>query len=225
MRRSSPLLLGLFAVASLAVAFAPGPSAEAPPETVATTTASGHTLVIEYIDVRGAYRRAKVSVISERGARTPWSGRLRALHLDGLRALPARDRERFAREGFRQTTRFLSSGHTTGSNILAPAPENLKRVWFRGERGPDASVRIPTRNHNPSTEGDDPAPEPDKPEEPAPDDPGEGGGDDGGDEEGCTGAADCVGLFNPWTCECEPDIVDPWGRGPSSDGPTTRVSF
>lgn len=227
MHKPSPfLLLGLVAVAGLAFAFAPSPVAEGA-DTVVTTTASGHTLVIEYVDSRGPYRRAKVSVRSERGARTPWTGRLQGVHLEGLQPLPSADRARLAREGYRQTASFLSSGHTTGSSILAPAPENLKRVWFHGERGRDISFLIPTRGHNPSTrgDGDDDDKEPDAP--PPDENPGDGDDDDDGEErEGCPGAGSCVGIINPWTCECEPDPeLEDWTQGPSSDGSTTQVSF
>lgn len=220
------LAAALLTFSALVLAFAPGPT---PP--VEVTTLDGHTLTIEYLESRGLYRRAKVSVQSERGARAPWQGRLRQVHVEGLQPLSSRDREAFAREGVRQTAAFSASGPAAGTTLLAPEPRNLKRIWFRGERGSDVSLRIPTRTHNPSTEeGDDDTGEDPKPEDPDPGD--DTGGDDGDDDdddddqdEGCWGAADCHGIYNPWTCVCTERVEDRWTGSPSTRGASTRISF
>jgi hypothetical protein len=228
-----------FLLAAAALSFAPLEDAPGG-ETATLVTATGHTLVITYLDTRGDFRRARVSVQSEAGARTPWSGRLRAIQLEGMRQPTEREMAALRRQGFAPSAEFLSSGHTTGSNIIAPSPDNLKRAWFLGERGGAVSFRIPTRNHGPSAYGDgdgdgndgggsEPAPGGDTGGDTG-DGDGDGGGDGGddgddGDAGTCTGAASCVGIYNPWTCTCEPDIVDPWARSPRTQGPTTQIGF
>ena len=186
---------------------------------------AGHTLVIEYVDASGPWRRARVTVKSEAGADAPWGGTLKGVHLDGLQPLSAQDQAKFRDAGYPQTATVSGAGT---AELVAPAPANLKRMWFLGSSGEAVSYRIPTDSHNPSTQGDD---DKDKDEDP---DPGEGGGDgddggdngdDDGDDKECTGAGFCVGIFNPWTCTCHSDIRDPWGGEPSGGGQQVQISF
>lgn len=102
--------------------------------------------------------------------------------------------------------------------MLVPAPENLKRVWFKPERGSPVSVRIRTKTHNPSTYGDD------EDDDDGGDDGDDDGDDDDSDEDDCRRPPGCD-IFNPWHCTCDSGLRDPWGDQAQTRGATTTFGF
>lgn len=212
-----PLLVLAAALALGATLTAPDAD---PPTTVVEIETARHTAIIEYQDGDDLWRRATVSLRMDDGSVRPWRGKLQEIAFEGLRPAPPRDAARAREAGFPLIARLLSSGHQTGVQVYAPAPRNLKRIWFRGERGSYATVRIHTRHHNPSTHGDDDEEDPpkDPPEEDPPDDDEPGDDDCGPIPAGCE-------VYNPWTCECDIGLEDPWGDEAQVRGSTTTFGF
>lgn len=208
-------LFGLALVASLALG-ASLHTPDAPPTVVEIETAQ-HTAVIEYQDGNDLWRRATVSIRLRDGARVPWRGRLQEIRFEGLRDAPPDVARRT-----RMTTFTLNEELLAVAEMVVPAPENLKRIWFRGERGSFAAVRIHTRHHNPSTRDgdgdDDEEPPKDPPSEDPPDDDEPGDDDCGPVPAGCE-------VYNPWTCECDIGLEDPWGDEARTQGSTTSFGF
>ncbi|MEM6327441.1 MAG: hypothetical protein AAF791_10020 [Bacteroidota bacterium] len=217
-------LLGLALVAMVALSGAVPDSASTDQITATTAT---HTVTLQYLDSRGPYRRATITVEPvRRGARAPWRGDLQRVYIAGLRPASPRAEARARENGYPRIAEFLSSGHSSGVMIYAPAPQNLKRIWFRGERGSMTSVRIRTRNHNPSTHNDeDPPADPPKDDPPKDDPPTDDPPDDDGGDDECGPIPPGCDVYNPWTCQCDIGLEDPWGEEAQTEGSTTSFGF
>ena len=143
-------------------------AAPSSPSEVVTLSGASHSLTIEYLDNRGDYRRAKVTIQPIRnGERPRWRGEIASFRLVGNRPLSREDAERFHQSGI-STSQILSSGHV-GEVMVAPSRSTLVGVVMRTERGERVAFAIPGRVSGYSD--DDPAEDTDTPtpQDPQPD--------------------------------------------------------
>ena len=167
MRRLRLLFTALFAAlatAGLAAFTTPHPT---PPETVVLESAS-HSITIEYLDTRGDYRRAKVTLQPIRGGDRPqWDGEVHSFRLVGRGPMSREDAERFRAAGL-STAQILSSGHV-GEVMVAPSRTTLLGLLIlSGTTQKIAAFAIPGRV---SGYDDDPSEDTDPPDTPEPQDP------------------------------------------------------
>ena len=212
MRPLHPLLLGLAALGVLVLAafWTPGPVSYQASEISAAT----HTVTIKYLDARGPLRRAEVSVEPREGARARWRGEIAEV------AICAGPQERNIGLGELQECTIARASTRQGrasAQMRLPAPNRIVSFAIRTSDGRSFVFPRNEMAYGDDDKGDDKEPPKEDPEEPA--DPADPDDPDGDGNEGCSGAADCVGLINPWTCECEEEIVDPW-EGERATGET-----
>ncbi|MEM1054579.1 MAG: hypothetical protein AAGI52_03555 [Bacteroidota bacterium] len=201
---SSLLLAAVALVAASSLAFTPGGDA------AEQSAKSTHTLTIDYQEQRRDFRRAMLKIApNDREVRPLWRGPLHSI------SVLTTDNRWIIIES------WLSSGHSTGhsaeARAMLPAPEAIAAIMVRPERGgpivwemePEGYTKVEwtyfTQN---GEETDPPAPkdDTDTPDEEEPDTP-----DEPKEDEGCSGTS-CSGIIDPWTCECQEDIRDPWGE-------------
>jgi len=219
MRPNPPLFLGLAALSVLVLAAFWSPT---PVQSDASViSAATHTVTIKYLETRGRMRRAEISVEPREGARARWRGEIAEVAV----CVGPRDRNINIGVGELQeigvgelqecTIARASMSRQGNANARMRLPESNRIVSFSIRTSDGRSFVFP---RNEMAYGDDDTGDKEDPPKEDPDDPGDDGdGGDGGDddddgdgEEGCSGAADCVGLVNPWTCECEEEVRDPW---------------
>lgn len=234
MLRSS-LALGLVAV--LVSAFSVETSPQDTPLATVVAACSDHTVTIQYLSSRGLWRPAKISVQSRPGARTPWRGDLQSVRLDGLQPLTDAERARWNREG-QSPTAWFRSPSSMEAEVLAPAPENIQRIWFQASEAEVNGVLIWTEDHNPTTVGGDEPPKDSDTEEGDGDDDGDDSDDDdstwGSEEEwgdDCPRPGnDCI-QYDMVTCTCvryaesDDSSGDSWSSPAEMEGPTMMFRF
>lgn len=173
-----------------------------------------HTLKIDYERGNGSMRRAQLTLQPNAASAAPlWFGELGSIHV------------LTKGKGWIIIDSFQSRRGGIQARAMLPPADQLVAVLFRPLRGsgiawrfsPDArgytEVEWTFYNQQGQVTGqaDDPPAEPDPeapvdPEDPeVPKDPA----DPPGDEPDCS-APPCSGIVDPWTCECHPDIRDPW---------------
>ena len=224
----SPLALALALLVVSGFAF-PGAGSGATAVDAFGTSVPGiaaptHVLKIEYQQGRGALRAAQITLQPESASASPlWSGELGSIHiLTTERGWIIIESMQIRRGGIQ-------------ARAMLPPADQLVAILFRPERGegvawrfnPDArgytEVEWTFYNQRGQVVGDskDAPEDPDEPEDPKDPDAPEEPEDPPSDTENCT-APPCSGIVDPWTCECEEDIRDPWGSE-SSDGNITLM--
>ena len=183
------LLLGCLGLLVVLVAGFVPPSDQSIPEPSQTY------VYIDYVQISGDYRRAWVTVRPARaGARLPWRSTQASLHLSlrGGRTHPAASLI---------TIRRQSDGTYRGFGLV-PDPRRIERLLVRGDGGRVMAFRVPEVTQADGDDDDPPAEDPpteDPPDEDPPEDD-----DCGPIPPGCE-------VYNPWTCQCDIGLRDPWG--------------
>ncbi|MGB3543509.1 hypothetical protein, partial [Rubrivirga sp.] len=137
-------LLALALAGGLAVSGLTAFTPTAPvPNDVLVLEGASHSVTIEYLERRGDYRRANVTVQPvRRGDRPAWSGEARSFRLVGNGTLSRADRSRFSRAGI-STTQILSSGFGSNVVMVAPSPQTLVGIAVTPARGRTVGFAIP----------------------------------------------------------------------------------
>lgn len=181
-------------VAALALSFRPSTS-QASGLDGPSPLASTHTVSIEYQQRRGDLRRAVIKIVPKERARAPWRGQIA-----GVAFLPANGKSWI----IIQSLQANRDGSYEGRAML-PGPREIAAMMVHTSEGESLSWGNPDWVAQQDDGGDEDPPKEDPPaEDPPADDP-----PDDGDEGDCSGV-DCVGIINPWTCECDEEIKDPW---------------
>lgn len=217
MRSTPPLYLGLAALSILLLAAFWTPP---PVQNDATAiSAATHTVTIKYLDTRGPMRRVEVSVEPrERGSRARWEGEIAEVAVCfGPRNRSFNPREQNINIGVGELQECvmarvsMSRQGSAAARLRLPAPNRILSFGIRTTEGRSFMFSRNEMAYGDDDNGDDKDPPKEDPDDPKdPDDPGDDDDDGDDGDEGCSGAADCTGIINPWTCECDEDIVDPW---------------